>query len=345
MSRPDFQATDWTYVMGGPLLQSQNWPALATVAPGTQLTKLPLRTDTDAPFLLRSIAARVQYDPTFPLVNATQTHRQTGLNSLLFRFTSPTGDYLQQARTPFLLQTPWAGQMGNPMPLQRQVYYPAGSVIQVDITNFIVNPSAAKTFTNLTLYFRGVKMWPWGVRRWYPYPRNAISMLPYAYTFGLSPVEFPTLYNIPVTQPAGTPYRLQMRFDQDGDFVLRSLQAGPSVLVNNVSWEVFFRFKDSDEYPYSNDFIQADVIAGNGGGPVSFPTGNPTGSAGGAGVFQPAFQIGPGKPGLFFPEVYIPNHQYMWLEISRNDSAFVSQGAVAQDFPVVLQGAKVFQRG
>ena len=334
--RPDFQQTDFTYVMGGPLLGAQNWPVLASVPPGAQFTKLPLRLDTDAPFLLRSIAARVQYDPATPPASAQAfTHRQTNLNFLQFRFTGPTAQYLQQVPVPILLQTPFAGQCGNPMPLQRQVYYPAGGLIQVDL----LSTAPTQTLTNVTLYFRGVKLWPWGVRRYYPFPRQ-ISVSPYAYSFGESPPEFPTLYQIPVTQAAGTPIRRLLNFDKDGDFVLRTIQAGPSPNAN-FSWEVFFRLRDSDEYPYSNDFVHADVMCGNSTGPAAFPTGS--GLSGPAGGFLQAFQVGPALPGLIFPEVYLPNHQFMWLDIARSDAAFVGVGAVAQDFPVALQGVKVFQ--
>ena len=333
--RPEFQLREWTYVLGGPLLQRQNWPALASVAPGAQITKLPLRLDTDAPFLLRSIAVRVQYDPNFPLGGST--HRQTGLNFVLFRFTGPTGQYFQQVPTPLTLMTPYGGQIGNPLPMQRQVYYPAGGLIQLDL----VNSSTAQSFTNLTFYFKGVKIWPWGVRRWYPYP-SRVSMLPYAYTFGQSPIEFPTLYNVATTQPVGTPLRVTLNFKEDGDFVLRSMQAGPA---NNLSWEVFLRLKDSDEYPYSSDFVHADVMCGHGLGTATYPTGSPTGGTGGSGVVMADVQAGGALPAVVFPEIYVPNNHYMWLEIARADAPFVVQGAIAQDFPIVFRGAKVYQAG
>lgn len=330
--------------MGGPLLQAQNWAALASVPPRAQLTKLPLRTDMDAPFLLRSIACRVQYDNTLSTLTPGSSHRQTGLNQVLFRFTTANGQYMQQYPVPILLLTPFAGQMGNPLPMQRQVFYPAGSTIQVDVIN-----NGPATLTNLTFYFRGVKMWPWSVRRWYPYPSGKLSTLPYAYAFGQSPIEFPQLYNVPVTQPFGTPIRLQLNFKQDGDFVLRSLQAGPQVppglsspsVNGNFCWEVFFRLHDGDDYPYSNDFIQADVMCGNAQGPASFPTG--VGMTGPATSFLSGFDVGPALPGVIFPEVYIPNNQFMWLDVARNDSSFVGMGAIAQDFPVVFQGSKVYQ--
>lgn len=329
--------------MGGPLLQAQNWPVLASVPPRAQFNKLPLRTDTDAPFLLRSLAVRVQYDNTLTALTPGSNHRQTGLNQVLFRFATANGQYMQQYPVPILLQTPFAGQMGNPLPMQRQVYYPAGSTILVDVVN-----NGPATLTNLTFYFKGVKLWPWSVRRWYPYPAGRLSTLPYAYAFGLSPVEFPALYNVPVTQSFGAPNRLQLNFRQDGDFVLRSVQAGPQVPPGSVgavngyfSWEVFFRLHDGDDYPYSNDFVQADVMCGNAQGPASFPTG--VGMVGPATAFLQGFDVGPALPGVIFPEIYLPNNQFMWLDVARNDSSFVGMGAIPQDFPIVFQGSKVYQ--
>lgn len=305
--------------MGGPLLQSANWPGLATVAANAQIAKLALRTDTDAPFLLRSIACRVQYDTT------STNHRQTGLNQVLWRFTGPTENYLQQIATPLTLQTPWGGQIGNPLPLHRQVFYPAGSTIFVDLIN-----NGSVTLTNLTFYFRGVKLFPWGVRRFYPYPKK-MSTIPYTYVAGQSPTVGPTTqFNIPVTTGnVGFWYPFQIK--SDGDFVLRSLQA----LTGAQTWEVFLQLKDSDGYPYSNDFIHMDTIAGHAVAVAQFPT-----ASEGTTVFQEAIGTGPAMPGILFPEIYLPNQQYLEFSIYRADSG---QGtAVAQDCPIALQGAKVF---
>lgn len=319
--RPDYQARHWDYVMGGPIQQGFQWPGLQTVAANAQLNKLALRLDTDAPFLLRSVAARVQYDTT------STAHRQTGLNQVLWRFTGPSENYLQQIATPLTLQTAWGGQLGNPLPMQRQVLYPAGGTIFVDVIN-----NGSVTLNNLTFYFRGVKLFPWGVRRFYPYPKK-MSTLPFTYLVGQSPTVGPTTqYNIPVTT-GNVGFRYSFNVKSDGDFVLRSVQAGPT--SNNLSWEVFLRLKDSDDYPYSSDFIHMDTLFGNATGPASFPT-----ASGGTTVFQGAIGIGPSNPGVFFPEIYIPNQQYLQVEVYRADSG---QGtAVAQDFPMAFMGAKVF---
>jgi hypothetical protein len=321
--RPDFQARHWDYVMGGPLLQTQLWGGLGSVAANAQISKLALKLDPDAPFLLRSIAARVQYDTT------VSSHRQTGLSQLLLRFTGPTENYLQQVPIPLTLMTPWGGQMGNPLPMHRQILYPANSTIFVDLIN---NGSVA--LTNLTFYFRGVKLFPWGVRRFYPYPKN-LSTIPFTYLRGVSPpLGATTLANIPTTTNIpGKQFFFQAL--SDGDFVLRSIQAGPT--SSNLSWEVFLRFYDSDQYPYSNDYVHADVLCGNATGPGTYPT-----ASEGTTVFQAPILTGPALPGVFFPEIYIPNQQYLTYEVVRTDSGFVGQGAVSQDFPITFMGAKVF---
>lgn len=318
--QPKFQARHWDYVMGGPVLQSSMWPGLLAVGANAQITKLALRTDLDAPFLLRSIAARVSYD------TGSASHRETGLNQLMFRFSGPNENYFQQEPQALTLMTPWAGQMGNPLPMHREVFYPPNSTIFVDLIN-----NGSTQLNNLTFYFRGVKLFPWGQRRFYPYPKR-MSTLPFAYLRGVSPgVGATTLNNIQITTGL-VGQRFQFNAVSDGDFVLRSLQAGPT--SNNVSWEVFIRLKDSDEYPYSNDFIHLDVLAGNSLGPASFPTG--------AGAqFQNPILVGPSNPGVLFPENYLPNQQYMLYDIYRADSGYGT--AAAQDFPIVFNGAKVFQ--
>jgi hypothetical protein len=223
--------------------------------------------------------------------------------------------------------TPYGGQLGNPLPLHRQLLYPARSTFFVDLLN---NGSA--TLTNLTFYFRGVKLFPPGIRRMYPYPPK-ISTLNYTYVRGQSPASNTTQFNIPTSTPTnGT--RFQFQVVSDGDFVLRSIQAGPT--ASNLSWEVFMRLKDSDDYPYSNDFVHMDVLAGNATGPATYPTGTAS--------FQAAIGPGPSLPGIFYPEIYIPNQQYLIYEILRTDASFVAQGAVSQDFPISFMGSKVFAR-
>ena len=318
--QPNLQQRHWDYVMGGPLLSSSQFPAFASVAANARLTALPLQTDPDAPFLLRSIAVRVQYD------TSTTAHRQTGLNQLQFRFTGPDGQYLQQGLIPLTIMTPYGGQIGNPLPLHRQLIYPARSTILVDLLN---NGSA--TLTNLTFYFRGVKLFPPGIRKQYPYP-SKLSTLNFTYVRGVSPAANTTLFNIPTTTPTnGLKFPFQVL--SDGDFVLRAIQAGPT--ASNLSWEVFLRLRDSDGYPYSSDFVHADVLAGNSTGPATYPTGT---------SFQAAIGTGPSVPGILYPEIYIPNHQYIDYEILRTDASFVAQGAVSQDFPIAFMGAKVFAR-
>ena len=165
----------------------------------------------------------------------------------------------------------------------------------------------------------------------YPYP-SKLSTLNFTYVRGVSPAANTTLFNIPTTTPTnGLKFPFQVL--SDGDFVLRAIQAGPT--ASNLSWEVFLRLRDSDGYPYSSDFVHADVLAGNSTGPATYPTGT---------SFQAAIGTGPSVPGILYPEIYIPNHQYIDYEILRTDASFVAQGAVSQDFPIAFMGAKVFAR-
>lgn len=312
---PKYQARHFDYVMGGPNLSSLLFGQLASVAANVKINRIPLVLEPDAPFILRSIAVRVKYDTT------STSHRQTGLNQVQFAFTGPNLDYRQQVPVDAYLLSPWYGQMGNPIPLQKEIVYPAASTIWVDLIN-----NGANTLTNLTFYFRGIKLFPWGVRPPWTYPKK-MSLLNWTVVQGQSPSNNTSQFHIPVTtNAAGQRFTLQNTYD--GDIVLRSLQAGPT--ASNTAWEVFLRFYDSDGYPYSNDFVHMDVMAGNATGPASFQTG--TG-------YQTAFGVGPSSPGLFYPEIYIPNRRYIQYDVLRTDASFGT--AAAQDIPLVFNGSKV----
>ena len=168
-SPAEYQQRHWDYVLGPNQTGGSAGVggAFGTVAANAVLQGVPLQTDLDAPFLLRSIAARVQYDTT------SSAHRQTNLNQLQIRFTGPAKNYFHQAFVPLNLLMPFGGQLGNPSPLQRQVWYPPQSTIYVDITN-----NGANALTNLTLYFRGVKLFPKGTRPAWTYPPK-IQTTPY----------------------------------------------------------------------------------------------------------------------------------------------------------------------
>ena len=292
---------------------------LASVAASASL-ELQLALDSDAPFILRSRAMRVQYD---------SSRYQTGLNHLLLKWAGPDRNYRSQDFVRQSLLGPYFGQLGNPIPIWPNVEYPRQSVIRVLLRN-----DGAAALTNLTLYFRGVKLFAPGAVKSPTYPPK----------FGTLPFYYPqTIATLPVTcgtfTGATSPPVRQALLSKlakplaDADFVLRAGQAGLPFSTTPVN-EVFIKFLDEDEKPYSNDAVHVDVMFGNGGMPATYPAGTSAGVA--------PICCGPAASGLFYPEIYVPKNHSMYYELSRNDSSFA--GAVAVAFPVDLMGMKVFDK-
>lgn len=309
-----------------------------SLAPG-QVVTVTLPLDLDAPFVLRSRAAL-----------CTLTQAAAGLETLSFydlrylkmSFTGPDENYVSRGRVPFGLQAPYYGLLGNPAPVFPQLVYPAGGVISVDLEN-----AGASAINNLRVYFRGVKLFPWGARPVNTYPANYGRILPYAYPFvfaGLGVSEIRR--NVPfLVNPPGSSQAV-------GDFALRGGQAGTPYCVatgyipvstGNLpsAHEVSVIIRDSDGKAYSNDWVHVDALFGqsslleaeNSASGHWFALASLTyGIAG--------FMVGPSNPGLFYPEIYIPSNGALFFDVKRDDSAeLVTQAAV--DFPIVLMGAKV----
>jgi len=303
-------------------------PQFASVAAGATIeTQLPL--DSDGSFILRGRAMRVQYD------GGGANRLQTGLNHLLLKWSGPERNYQSQDYIRQSLLSPYFGQLGNPIPVWPNVQYPRNGIIRVALKN-----DGATALTNLTLYFRGVKLFEPGAVKSFTYPdkyvgAQVIPGVPFVY-----PQDFPLL---PVTcgnfTGATSPPRRQAFVNHlgkppgDSDFVIRAGQAGMPFSATPVN-EVFIKFLDEDEKPYSNDAIHVDVLFGNGGMPATYPAG--TGAA------AAPIGCGPNSPGVFYPEIYVPKDHSMYLELSRNDSSYA--GAVPVTFPVALIGQKVFPR-
>jgi len=306
MTPKGFQQRHFDYVLG-PNQDSR----LASVAAGATITDIELQLDTDAPFWLRSRAVRISY-----LGSSTQNM----LQFLKTRWSGPLKDYRQQD---FILEAcsmAYFGQVGAWKPEFPNVHYPAGGVLSVDIKNTGNNP-----LTNLTFFFRGVKLYPWGTVPAYTYPKAFKSI-----AFN---------YQIPVLNLDVLEYRPDQVFTvkQDADFVLRGGQATPPFLIDSGTRafsEVFIQLMDFNKKPYSNDFMPLDVIFGGGGFPAAFPVG-PTPA------FVPPFGTGPGMPGLFYPEIYLPaNHQLIYA-LQRSDDASESANQ-PESFTINLIGQKVF---
>ena len=297
---------------------------LASVAAGAQL-ELSLYIDTDAPFALRSRAMRVSYTDG----GAGASRLQAYLNSLLLRWAGPDRNFFSQDLVRQSLLAPYFGQLGNPIPVYPQVVYPRGAEIRVDIRN-----DGANALTNLTLYFRGVKMFAPGAVKSYGYPAN-VGLLPFIYPQGqANTTDGVTLVrNVAVVQG---PLRQTFQCKSDADFVLRAGQAGDPFSTTPVN-EVFVTLLDEDEKPYSNDAVHIDVLFGNSAFPATY---YPCGALGTVSVTPVG--TGPNSPGLFYPEIYVPKNHLMYMDVSRNDLAYA--GAVPINLPVNFIGQKVFQK-
>ena len=307
MTRPLYQERHHDYVLG------PNQDArLASVAAGAVIEKVKLTLDPDAPFELRGRAVRQKYDASLT---------QAGLAGLATQWCGPAQDYRMRTFIPERLQMANYGQAGNPGPVFPQIVYPANGVIQIDVYN-----AGASAITNLTFYWRGVKLFPWGAVPGYTYP-SRMAALSFCY---------PLLVNdLGVSE--NRPNQL-FTVKQDADFVIRGGQAtAPFSLAGGtrILAEVGITLRDFNKKPYSNDFVPLDIMFGAGSWPDTIPLG-PTPS------FVSPFGTGPSQPGLLYPEIYVPmNHQLVY-DLQRTDGAGAANQA--EDLYINLIGSKVFRR-
>lgn len=294
---------------------------LASVASGQVIKDVELTLDNDAPFVLRSRAVYCQY-------NTANFETQSDLVGIKTRFSGPLKNYRSSDFVSESIQSAYFGQFGNPKPISPGINYPASAVLSLDLYN-----SGPTTITNLTFLFRGVKLFPLGSVPGYTYPAR-FSSAPFNYQINLTAVP--------------TTARLENQIftvRQDADFVIRAGQASdvgpiapPSV---GAPRNIFLQLMDFNKKPYSNDLVRFDVLLGctaidaSDGGTAVFPVG-PTPQ------FIAPFGTGPGAPGIFYPEIYVPaNHQLIY-SVVRDDS--VIGGAATQDYVINLIGSKVFPR-
>jgi hypothetical protein len=295
---PRFQQRHQDYVMHFPPL-----------VPGQLMQGIPFVLDPDAPFILRSRALRLPYN---------QAREQAGVQFVSLRYTGPDGAYRAQTLIPQYAEMVNFGQMGNPKPVWPNIQYPASASILVDVQN----TSTALTLTGLTLYFRGVKLFPYGSIPSYGYPSKC----------KLQSFTYPQPLNaLPVTQPENTLQQL-FKVKPDADFVLRSIQAGPAVAP--LPWEIFIQLMDENLKPYSNKPVHLDVLAGNSAMPATFPIGPVP-------AYVSPVGTGASNPGVFFPELYIPASHLLYYYISRSDVGY--PGAVPLNYPLAFNGAKVYR--
>jgi hypothetical protein len=291
---------------------------LASVTAGQSFSTV-LELDPDAPFLMRSRAMRVRY--------SADGRTQTGLNHLLMRWSGPNRDFRSQHVVRQSLYGPYFGQIGNPIPVYPQVFYPRQSSINIELVN-----DGASTLTNLTFYFRGVKLFNPGSVKAYTYPQD-MGLLPFVYPQAKrdnAGVLTPIINDFPVN---GGPTRYTFRVKPDADFVFRGGQSGDNFDTHPAN-EIFIRLRDEDEKPYSNDFVHMDMIWGNSAFGDVFPAGSSSAVAPVGG--------GPNSPGLLYPEIYIPKNHILYFDVLRNDT-YVG-AATTVDYPLSFIGQKVFNK-
>lgn len=313
---PTLQERHQDYVLG-PNQDSR----LASVAPGATIEGVELALDDDAPFILRSRAVYCQY-------NDANASTQNGLQHLKTRWTGPIHDFRHQELISEAIQSAYFGQFGNPKPIYPGIGYPANGRLRIDL----YNSSPTVTLTNLTFLWRGVKLFPHGAVPAYSYPATFASM---AYQYQ---------NQIPALGVTETRNYIIFKVRQDADFVIRAGQfsdvfipGGPSA-PKNVGLQLF----DFNKKPYSNDFVRADAMLGCAAADNA-DTGTIIVPVGSGPAFAAPFGTGPGSPGIFYPEIYVPANHIMFYSVQRDDSAIAT--AVTQDYVLNLIGAKVFPRG
>ena len=306
---PQFIERHHDYVLG-PNQDSR----LASVAAGQTVTNIQLQLDNDAPFLLRGRAWRVQYD-------SLASRTQAGLNGLSLRYSSPLRQWNSQGFIPQNLLCPYGGQGGAWLPLRHQQVYPSGGIIGVDLVN-----TGSVALTNLTLYWRGVKLFQPGSVKSYTYP-SKFRVLPFVYPIATQSVANP--YGV-IQSLTTNETRLLQQFEcqNDADFVVRYGQAGPSYAPFGL--EVGIVLRDEDQKAYSNDYVHFEVLFGPSLG--NYPCGNSTITAVGTGNSLPS---------VLYPEIYVPKNHILYYDIQRADNGFGGTATIPS-FPINLVGSKVY---
>jgi hypothetical protein len=280
------------------------------------ITGIELAMDNDAPFLERGRAYRVAY------TDGTRT--QLGLNGVAARFSGPLRDFRSHGFIPLNLVMPYGGQGGAWRWHRRGILRPAGSIIQMDLVN-----TGTVTLTNLTFYFRGVKLYPFGINPAHTYPAQGCRTLPFVYP--IAPLStsnpFGVIQNIPVTQ---TLLLQQFQCQNDAHFVFRYGQAGPSYAP--FAYEMAFILRDENQKAFSNDFVHFEVLFGPSLG--NYPCGATTIGAVGTGNATPS---------VMYPELFIEKSHLLYYDFQRNDSG-ISGAETVPSFPVNLIGSKVYPR-
>lgn len=277
-------------------------PNFASLGAGQSLTGVAFNMDPDAPFLLRGLMVRCQYD-----ANRTQT----ALQGLRLRFSGPNQDYRSQGLVPVNENMAFFGQAGSPKPIYPQIWYPPKGTLYVDVQN-----TGGSAITNLTLGFRGVKLYKAGSVSSATYPHSIADRKDYPYPYAdLDGSNQPVPMVLPVSTPSNG---ILKRFvpKPDTDHVIRGIIAGNA--FPPYPSEVSIQLMDENQKPYSNDLVPMDFFCVAPGSPASFPYG-PTPN------YLSAYGTGGAHPGLLYPELYIPAKHMLYFYISRQDAYLANQ--------------------
>ncbi len=283
---------------------------LGTLAANTQYPGMQLLLDPDAPFIMRSLAARMRWD-----LSTGQQH----LSQLWFRLKRASTIFTSSDWLPLNQLALAFGQGGNPYPIWPHIPYPERAAIELDVWN-----RGANTLPGVQVVFRGVKRFqgslsnPWPAKTRLQNWTRSVKISGIGYTGSTAHVRRFLL--MPVT---------------DADFVLRHLQGGCVYNPNFPSAffparNVWVTLRDDKDKPYSNAPVDINILMGQGTMAL-------------ASVAPNSSQYGPFHPGLLYPEIYIPRYCAYSMDVLREDVAYFGQeglGDVRMDF--ALGGVKVF---
>jgi len=283
--------------------------ALGTLASGGYLVDVPKTIDTEAPFALRGISIRI--------ARTDEVETYSAVNDLLFNWKNSNNMYTQSDLLPVPVALGcgvggFGGIGGNPGIVYPEVIYPAGSTINIDLTN------SGDNDLDITVYFWGTKLFPAGGIDAPTYPARC-AMLDYRRQF---------------TALALTPTEVRrnqiLKVAADADYVFRAGQCG----CNNTTPyfpQAFQQFKnllvtlsDHNVKPYMDAPVDVNYLWGTSQGTFG----------------QGSAYTGNANPGLHVPEIYVRANDLLYLDFYRQDGAIT--GANDNDVQIAFQGSKVY---
>ncbi len=262
--------------------------------PAGGLLGVPLKLDSDAPFILQRIKARAPGVPSGAFPWRFQNRRNQWQSSQL----------RTEAPEPYSILDP-------------NLEYPINGTIICDIGN-----TTGETITNGRLLFRGSKLFTDGAITAPTYPPR-FSDLPYHFQVSVLNVVGGTVTGPMASFGVGR-IENQLRITSKADLALRYAVCDPFTLgveggpvntgapIPSISYpganftDVWVLLKDQQLRPYSNEPIHVDDLFGR-----QF----------GANVVPVNFQ-----PGTFQPEIYLQRDHSLYFDVYRSDPA--SMGSV-----------------